>query len=99
MGDVGHNARTSDHNLGNAIDLTNSPAGGFSVRFLAELFRVQMKANPIGGRLSYIIFDRRICSAPRNWEWRSYHGVNPHLTHAHFSIKATHRMIVRPWRF
>ena len=38
-------------------------------------------------RISYIIFDGRICSRILNWKWRTYKGANKHVKHAHFSFK------------
>jgi hypothetical protein len=38
-------------------------------------------------RISYIIFDGRICSSILNWKWRKYTGSNKHIKHAHFSFK------------
>ena len=38
-------------------------------------------------RISYIIFDGRICSSILNWKWRKYTGANKHTKHAHFSFK------------
>ena len=38
-------------------------------------------------RISYIIFDGRICSRILNWKWRKYTGANKHTKHAHFSFK------------
>ncbi len=40
-------------------------------------------------RISYIIYDGRICSSILNWKWRKYTGANQHKTHAHFSFKKT----------
>jgi hypothetical protein len=38
-------------------------------------------------RISYIIYDGRICSRILNWRWRKYTGANKHTKHAHFSFK------------
>jgi hypothetical protein len=38
-------------------------------------------------RISYIIYDGRICSRILKWKWRKYTGANKHTLHAHFSFK------------
>jgi hypothetical protein len=96
MGDSSHAGRKSDHNLGNAIDITAASPGGPDVDAIAEAFRRQMMSNP-GGRISYMIRNRRICSPRLGWAWRPYLGRNPHRTHLHMSIRADARDIVRPW--
>ncbi len=97
MGDASHQARRSDHNQGNAIDITNSVIGCNPLPGIAQAFAEQMRDNPIGGRLTYIIFFERIASASSRWLWVPYIGRNSHITHAHFSIKATHRDVLRAW--
>lgn len=37
-------------------------------------------------RISYLIFDGRICSRILNWRWRKYRGANPHRQHLHISF-------------
>lgn len=96
MGDPAHQKRKSDHNLGNALDLTHSPATGFDVGRLAENLRRQMQSYP-AGRLTYIIHNRQIASPRTAWRWSPYTGPNPHVSHAHFSIKAAERANTRPW--
>lgn len=97
MGDLAHRRRKSDHNEGNAIDLTHSPRQGLDVGLLAEAFRRQMASSPTG-RISYLIFNARISSPIEGWTWRPYHGMNPHRTHLHISIVAAQRHNVRPWK-
>jgi hypothetical protein len=96
MGDAAHQQRPSDHNRGDAIDLTHSPANGFDAGALAEALRHQMSHYP-AGRCSYIIFDARIASQEVDWKWRPYSGPNPHRTHVHISIKAARRAETRQW--
>lgn len=38
------------------------------------------------GRISYIIFNSKICSSKKNWAWRDYSGINPHKHHLHISF-------------
>jgi hypothetical protein len=96
MGDPAHQRRKSDHNQGNALDLTHDPAGGFDAGALSEALRRQMAAFALG-RVSYLIFDARIASHKMGWAWRAYSGVNPHRSHVHISIAATKRGQTRPW--
>ena len=37
-------------------------------------------------RVSYIIFDGKICSRILRWKWRRYRGSNPHRLHMHISF-------------
>jgi len=97
MGDPAHRLRKSDHNQGNAIDVTHSPPV-FSAAQLAEAFRRQMRTAGPDGRLSYIIWNRQIASPRGNWIWRPYTEQNPHTSHVHLSIKPTHRNVTRPWK-
>ncbi len=96
MGDARHHRQTSDHNLGNALDLTHGPGLGFDAHALADRLRKQMAAHP-GGRLSLIISDGRKASARSGWRWVPYTGPNPHRSHCHLSIRSTARHELRPW--
>ncbi len=96
MGDAAHQARKSDHNLGNAIDITQDPTFRVAELIAVELRR-QMVGAGTGGRITYIIWNRFIASPESSWKWRIYKGPNPHTSHVHISIKATHRNQVRPW--
>jgi hypothetical protein len=98
MGDRWHRLRRSDHNLGNAIDLTHDPGHGLDASRLAEGFRHQM-SHYSGGRLTYIIWERRLASPRSGWAWREYRGENPHTTHVHLSLRADRRDDTRPWSF
>jgi hypothetical protein len=96
MGDPAHQRRASDHNEGNALDLTHDPAGGFDAGKLAEALRRQMSSYP-PGRVSYLIFNEFIASPRTGWKWFPYRGPNPHRTHVHISIVSGRRDQVRPW--
>jgi len=96
MGDRRHRLRRSDHNLGNALDITHDPAHGVDASRLARGFQHQMSHNS-GGRLAYIIWHRRIASPSSGWEWRPYRGSNPHIGHVHLSLRADRRDDTRAW--
>lgn len=88
---------TSDHELGNAVDLTHDPANGCDAHAWAETLRVRRDR-----RVSYIISRGQITASypvagwPA-WAWRPYSGPNPHSTHCHVSIKPESRGDTSPW--
>lgn len=88
MGDQAHQARKSDHNDGNAIDLgiipERDPLGGQIAEMLLR--------DP---RCKYVIWNRRIWTPDRGWH--AYTGASPHTEHVHLSIYATARDDMRPW--
>jgi hypothetical protein len=91
LGDAAHQATPSDHNLGNAYDLTHDPAHGVDCAALAE----QVKDDP---RTKYVIFDRRISTRTIDGgRWRPYAGQNPHTSHMHVSIYIYARNDTSPW--
>lgn len=91
MGDARHQQRPSDHNLGNAVDITHDPASGCIGSVIAAL----AIRDP---RVTYVIWNRRIYNRARAAEgWRVYTGDNPHTHHCHISIRATSRGDDRPW--
>lgn len=91
IGDAGHASRNSDHNpwvkdskgmgVVTARDFTHDPKTGIDCNWLAGTL-VKNK-DP---RIKYIIWNKRICSALKGWEWRPYHGVNSHQHHLHLSV-------------
>ena len=91
MGDSAHQQRKSDHNEGNAFDLTHDPAHGVDCCLLSEQL--------IGDeRVTYVIWNRRIYSRARASEgWRAYDGSNPHDHHMHVSIDALSRDNLAKW--
>ncbi len=97
MGDPAHRRRKSDHNDGNAIDITHWPAGGLDTGLLADELRRQMRSYP-AGRLSLIISQGHLSGPHTEWAWVRYSGPNPHRTHVHLSIRPGARMTMRPWR-
>jgi hypothetical protein len=83
---------TSDHDTGDAVDLTHDPANGCDAHGLAELVKARRDA-----RISYIISNRRIWTPAISRHWRPYTGTNPHEKHAHFSIHKTARNSTGLW--
>jgi hypothetical protein len=91
MGDARHQASPSDHNLGNAVDITHDPASGCTGDVIAEL-AIQ---DP---RTTYVIWNRRIFNRARAAEgWRAYTGANGHTHHCHVSVRVDARDDDRPW--
>jgi hypothetical protein len=91
MGDAAHRGTASDHNSGNAVDITHDPAGGFDCEEWAE----RAVGDP---RVTYVIWNRRIISRARLAEgWRPYAGSNGHTHHMHVSVDANQRDDDSPW--
>lgn len=68
---------TSDHNHGDAIDVSTLPIGAASsnggtkeMKAYAEHMRQQGKAGKLN--VKYVILDGKIASSRDNWEWRPY---------------------------
>lgn len=99
-GDEAHQQRKSDHNDGNAIDITFDPQNGPDLVALGKMLLNDPRAN-------YWIFNSQIASRDmNNREPRGYPldpankgKVNPHTRHLHLSIKATQeaRDNTAPW--
>jgi hypothetical protein len=91
LGDSRHKARKSDHNDGNAFDLTNDPKNGVDCEKLSRL-----AINDT--RVKYVIWNRQIyiCSS-KSAGWQAYSGANPHDKHMHVSISTTARDDTTPW--
>ncbi len=91
MGDAAHRARPSDHNLGNAFDLTHDPAHGVNCHVLSRQVATDR-------RVTYVIWNRQIYSRARaSAGWREYNGSNPHNQHMHVSIADASRNDLAPW--
>lgn len=82
-GDKAHQARKSDHNTGDAVDLgVKSLDQGQQV---ADSLLNEAEARGV----KYIIFNHKIWSSERKDEgWRPYKGDNPHTGHVHVSFDA-----------
>ena len=90
LGDASHQARPSDHNLGNAVDITHDPSAGCSGGVIAALAIDDR-------RVTYVIWDRRIWNLVVSPHWRGYRGSNPHTSHVHISVRADAREDDSPW--
>jgi hypothetical protein len=91
MGDASHQQRKSDHNDGNAFDLTHDPAHGVDCTNLSRQVILD-------SRVTYVIWNRQIFNRQRAAEgWRPYDGPNPHDHHMHVSISASARNDVSKW--
>ena len=93
IGDTRHAARPSDHNPDangwvRAIDLDRDLSGRAKPDLmpdLADQIRLLCKSKR-EKRIAYIIFDGRIASSKKSWEWRPYEGSNKHNHHMHISF-------------
>lgn len=87
IGDEAHQHRKSDHDpdangVVCAMDITHDPQHGFDSYAFADVLRASRDT-----RISYIISNRRICNSQVDpWQWRDYHGINPHDHHVHISV-------------
>lgn len=89
MGDDAHQQRKSDHNEGNAFDLTHDPKNGVDCNILSQL----VIDDP---RVTYVIWNGKIYNRERK-EWLKYNGSNQHTHHMHVSIKPDARTDVSSW--
>ncbi len=91
MGDAAHQRRRSDHNMGNAFDLTHDPTNGVDCNALSRLVISDE-------RVTYVIWNRQIYNRSRAGEgWRPYSGSNPHTHHMHVSIQSGARNNLAAW--
>lgn len=91
MGDTAHKKTKSDHNDGNAFDLTHDPDHGIDCHFFAKLALLDY-------RVSYVIWNKQIYNVDTSAKgWRPYKGKNGHTHHMHVSIKSPLRNIASPW--
>ena len=94
IGDLRHASRKSDHNPDaqgwvRAIDIDVDLSGKPKPELMPDLVdqvRLLCKSGA-EKRITYIIFNGRICSPILRWKWRTYKGINKHTAHAHFSFK------------
>jgi hypothetical protein len=81
----------SDHERGEAVDLTHDPANGVDCqRIVLEMIGRR------DGRVKYLIHNRLIYNAPVFLPV-PYTGKNPHTSHLHVSIKPGARNDTAPW--
>lgn len=94
MGDARHQAKPSDHNLGNAVDITHDPEAGADGDRIARL----ALRDP---RTKYVIWNRRIWSNELHDDpsgpGRPYAGDNQHTHHVHISVRADRRDDAQRW--
>lgn len=91
MGDAAHKKRKSDHNDGNAFDLTHDTAHGVDCKVLSRLVIND-------DRVTYVIFAGESYNRSKPAAgWRPYTGQNSHHHHMHVSIKAGSRDDLSPW--
>lgn len=91
MGDAAHATRKSDHNLGNAFDLTHDPRNGVDCAALTQSVTED-------SRVTYVIFAGMIFKRYKpELGWRKYAGPNAHFKHMHVSIKPESRNDLSPW--
>jgi hypothetical protein len=103
--DVLRDHDADDKNEVHALDIDSSgpwPDGGWfnrAILALVERERVEHESADIVGRLSYVIWNRRIASRSQGWAWRDYAGSDPHTNHVHFSGRylSSTEADTRPW--
>ena len=91
IGDARHarQRNASDHNPDKsgcvrAIDIDSRLDSSEQIAvYLADQIRICAKTDK---RISYVIYNGRICSKILNWKWRKYRGINPHRSHMHISF-------------
>lgn len=86
---------TSDHELGNAFDISHDPDNGVDCAVLSRYIMFDP-------RVKYIIFNRQIYNPSVSPHWRPYapgttKPGNPHTIHMHVSIKPDQRNRVYSW--
>lgn len=85
MGDYAHQQRPSDHNLGNAVDITHDPLHGCDGEIISSYAILDR-------RVTYVIWSGRIYNRSRSAEgWRDYTGSNQHMHHVHISVRVDFR--------
>ncbi|EYF08796.1 hypothetical protein [Chondromyces apiculatus] len=88
-GDKAHQARKSDHNHGDAIDITHDPASGAD----GDKIAAAAIRDP---RVKYVIWNGRIYNTSKPG-WRKYNGKNKHDKHVHISVKPAGRADTSSW--
>jgi len=92
IGDTRHQARPSDHNpdamgIVRAIDVDRDLSGKAKPDLMPDLAdQIRLCARAGDKRISYVIFDGKICSSKKSWAWRPYDGANKHNHHCHISF-------------
>lgn len=88
LGDPRHAGTASDHNPNHAgvVRARDIDVDGILAAKLAEHIRFlgSKGFRPLRG--GYVIYNRRIAGTHTGWQWRTYSGSNPHITHMHVSF-------------
>jgi hypothetical protein len=92
IGDASHQARKSDHNQGNAVDITHDPVSGCT----GDIIAAAALKDP---RTKYVIWNRQIAFTAKGGQWTNYQGPNPHTKHCHISILSSARDNTSKWGF
>lgn len=87
----------SDHDYGEAWDLSHDPANGCDCNTV--VLRIVQRRDP---RVKYVIWDRTIWRSYDKpglpaWTPQRYTGSNPHTQHCHVSINRPARNDTAPW--
>ena len=100
VGDLGHQARKSDHNPNSAgvvtaMDVDRDFNDGHDGRELVSA--LSASKDP---RVKYIIFERQITVPGDITRWKPYFGKNAHNHHVHISVAATPKLYddPSPWK-
>ncbi len=81
----------SDHNTGEAFDITHDPSSGAD----GEKIAAMALEDP---RVKYVIWNKRIFNRVLgDKDWRPYTGSDPHTGHVHVSVIHEARDDARPW--
>jgi hypothetical protein len=93
IGDLAHQATSSDHNpdRDGSVDAWDMDVDGVDVQ---KVIAAALKHESI----QYVIYNRRITS--RSWglgTWRPYTGTSPHTEHVHFNTRESHENSGKPW--
>lgn len=98
LGDTRHAARPSDHNPDyenavngvayvRAIDVDRDVSGTAKPDLMPDLAdQIRLCAKAGDKRIAYVIFNSKIASAKKAWNWRPYDGINKHNHHCHISF-------------
>ncbi len=92
-GDARHQKKKSDHNSGDAMDVTHDPVNGPS----GDTIAAYAIRDP---RVKYVIWNRRIYDKRRSeLGWRPYSDwkAHPHDHHVHISVTEAGRADTSPW--
>ena len=91
MGDARHQARKSDHNIGNAVDITHDPSHGVNGDEISSL----ATRDP---RVKYVIWNRKIWTPAKGWgPYKIPPGGDGHEHHVHISVFPEKRSDTSPW--